>query len=484
MTLLRLFLLFLLPSLAFAGADLAPFNGAGGVQVSDTGKSAKVFYPVDPGKNLDYAFSGPGRVWVYVRSGERPKGSWNYPRDMELPLEVVSTRIDGVPLAPGLDNLSNLVDTQSTYPWLSKGILIDVPEGAESFRLAARLDGPALLVRIMVPGAATETAVAAAPEPTAPEPTTPDLLDDAFYGEEPTDPAEPAEASEEELASTDETDTDEIVTEETVADETATPEIIDAIPEHAETPPEETPPVGEDTFGGLYEIFDDQAQDLAEAAPTDSEEIVDLSAEEKEPEAVALGGFSDRLGHSFRGTRLSLSTGIGAPIQGDQAVASARIVGQMELFPLLSEAWEPGWGRLDLVLSAGWYRVGVNQSLVIPDAIAGDTQLVVAYATHVFPIALGFHYDLPLRLGPAVPFIGVGGGLNIVQRFGATPASALSAGWNTELGVLLPAGPISIAPSLRFNGASATLDRQTLSGQPAAENLSHFRLDLAVQTHF
>jgi hypothetical protein len=52
------------------------------------------------------------------------------------------------------------------------------------------------------------------------------------------------------------------------------------------------------------------------------------------------------------------------------------------------------------------------------------------------------------------------------------------------LGVLLPAGPISIAPSLRFNGASATLDRQTLSGQPAAENLSHFRLDLAVQTHF
>jgi hypothetical protein len=110
--------------------------------------------------------------------------------------------------------------------------------------------------------------------------------------------------------------------------------------------------------------------------------------------------------------------------------------------------------------------------------------MVVSYATHVFPIALGFHYDLPLRFGPVVPFVGAGGGLNIIRRFGDTPVSSLGAGWNAELGVLLPAGPVEIAPSFRFNGASATLDRKTISGSPAAENLSHFRLDVAVQTHF
>jgi len=469
MTALRFFLLFLIPSVTFAGTDLAPFNGAGGIQVSDSGKSAKVFYPVDPGQNLDYAFSGPGRIWIYVRSGARPKGAWTFPRNMELPLEVVSTRIDGVPLAPALDNMSQLVDTESTYPWLSKGILVDVPDGAASFRLAARLDGPPLLIRVMVPGPAKEKPTAAAPAEAAPA-----VLDDAFYKEDPA-------SAEEEAPSADEAIADAGVADEAddagVADEAAVPEIIDAVPE------EEAPLVGEDTFGGLYEIFDDEAQALSTDPPPTDEEVIDLSAEE-EPEAVVLGDFSDRLGHSLRGTRLSLGTGIGAPLQGNQAIASAHIAGQMELFPLLTEAWKPGWGRLDLVLSAGWYRVGVNQNLLVADAIGGDTQLLVSYATQVFPIALGFHYDLPLRLGPVVPFVGVGGGLNIIQRFGDAPVSSLGAGWNTELGILLPVGPVEIAPSFRFNGASATLDRKTISGSPAVENLSHFRLDLAVQTHF
>jgi hypothetical protein len=411
---------------------------------------------------------------------------------MELSLEVISTRIDGVPLAPALDNVSQLVDTESIYPWLSKGILIDVPEGAASFRLAARLDGPPLLVRVMVPGPAKGKAIAAAPpeaDPSVeenPSPEAPALLDDAFYEEEPAfaEADSPAAEADSPAAEADSPGTeeeapgaDEAIANADDADDDAVPEIIDAIPE------EDAPLVGEDTFGGLYEIFDEEAQDLSTDPPPADEEVTDLSAEE-EPEAVVLGGFSDRLVHSLRGTRLSLGTGVGAPLQGNQAIASAHIAGQMELFPLLSEAWKPGWGRLDLVLSAGWYRVGVNQNLLVPDAIGGDTQLVVSYATQVFPIALGFHYDLPLRLGPAVPFVGAGGGLNIIQRFGDTPVSALGAGWNTELGFLLPVGPVEIAPSFRFNGASATLDRKTISGSPAAENLSHFRLDVAVQTHF
>jgi hypothetical protein len=491
MTLLRTLLLILLPSVAIAGADLAPFNGAGGVQVSDSGKNAKFFYPVDPGQNLDYAFSGPGRIWVYVRSGARPKGSWSFPMNMDLILEVVATRIEGIPLAPALDNMGVLVDTESTYPWLSKGILIDVPEGAATFRLAARLDGPPLLVRVMVPGQSNETPVAETPQalPDAPAETVadvteaePDLLDDAFYGEEPFyAEEEPA------MAENEPSESDLEATGLDAGDDEAVPEIIDAIPEEVtdESAAEEpAPPVGEETFGGLYEIFDEEAMVLSDDAPAqDTEEVADLS-QDKESEAIELGNFSSRLSHSLRGTRLSVSTGLGAPIQGNQATVSVLIDGRIELFPLLSDAWKPGWGRLDLAINAGWYRLGVSQSLLIPDAIGGDTTMDISYATHVFPIALGIRYDLPVRLGPLLPFVGAGGGLNVVQRFGETPTSAVGAGWYTNTGVSFTAGPVEIAPSIRFNGGSATLNRKGVDGNPASENLSHLRLDLAVQTHF
>jgi hypothetical protein len=296
----------------------------------------------------------------------------------------------------------------------------------------------------------------------------PDLLDDSFYGEE--GPA---------LVETE-------VSEETALDDEAIPEIINVIPEETadESATEEpAPPAGEKTFGGLYEIFDEEAQVLSDNPAHVTEEVPDLSQEEA-PEAVELGDFSSRLSHSLRGTRLSVSTGLGAPIQGNQATVSVLIAGRMELFPLLSEAWKPGWGRLDLAINAGWYRLGVNQTLLIPDAIGGDTTLNVSYATHVFPIAFGLHYDLPLRLGPLLPFVGAGGGLNIVQRFGETPTSALGAGWYTNTGVSIEAGPVAIAPSIRFNGGSATLNRKSIDGSPASENISHLRLDLAVQTHF
>jgi len=502
MSLVRYILLWCMPLLAYAGADLAPFNGGGGVQVQEGSKDARVFYPLDPGNHLDYAFSGPGRVWVYVRSGARPSGAWGYPSNMELPLEVVSTRIDGIPLAPALDSFANLVDTESTYPWLSKGILIDVPEGSNSFRLSARLDGPPLLVRIMVPGTPNTPEVAQAPQ-ALPEPAAvevspePALLDDAFYGEESPDAeteAPPAETedtplAEEVVAEEDVAEEDvaeEDVAEEDVAEEAATApienpeeeevvaEIIDAIPDE---------PVGEATFGGRYEIFDEEAQTLEQAPEAEDEEVVDLSKED-EPEAVELGGFSDRLIHSLKSTRVSIGTGVGAPMQGNQAIASANLSARVEIFPILTDQWAAGWGRLDLALRTGWYRVGVKETLVVPDAIAGNSEIEVSYATHVFPIALGLHYDIPIRIGRVVPFVGAGGGLNAVRRFGETPSSALSGGWYATGGALISAGPVEIAPSLVFNGASAVLDRTASGGSPVTENLSTLRLNLAVQTHF
>jgi hypothetical protein len=445
MTAIRCFLLWCIPLVASAGADLAPVNGAASVQVAETGKEAQNFYPVNPGSHLDFSFTGPGRVWVYVRSGARPSGPWGYPHKMEMPLEFLSTRIDGVPLAPALSGSGMLMDTESTYPWLSKGILLDVPEGSDRFRLAARLDGPPLLVRVVVPGAATQPAIAAAAEEEA------DLPEESPVKEE---------ASNEE--------------EETVA------EIIDAVPEE----PVAQEPVGEESFGGLYEIFDEEAQTLdPQALPVEEEEVVDLSKEE-EPEAVELGDFANRLGHSFKGTRLSIGTGIGAPMQGNQIIASAQLSARIELFPILSDAWAPGWGRLDLALSTGWYRVGVNQTLVVPDAIAGSAEVEVTYATHVVPITLGLHYDIPLRIGPAMPFVAVGGGLIVAQRTGESPGSAIAGGWMTSAGALIDAGPVQIVPSLVFNGAKAALGRKDSDGADVAENLSNFRLDLAVQTHF
>ena len=499
--------------LAFAGSDLAPFNGGGGIQIADEGKPSKVFYPVEPGSYLDYAFSGPGRVWVYVRSGARPKGGWSYPLNMELPLEVVSTRIDGVPLAPGIDEAGALLDYTSTYPWLSKGILIDVPEGSTSFRLPARLDGPPLLVRVMVPGSSNANATASATPPMTPASNSADsntadlavdtesepaLLDDLNYDEPAASPessataeqdapdADASDASLDEQASapdiTEDSDLEAFPSSAGSVDPLSSPEDDGAVAEIIDAVPDE--PVGEDTFGGRYEIFDEEAQVLGETnTPDDAEEIEELDDLDS-PEAVVLGAFSDRLVHSLKAVRLNVGLGLGAPVQGSQPVGSADLSGRIQLLPILTEAWAPGWGRVDFEVSAGWYRVGVRETLTVEDSIAGDSSIEVSYATHVIPILFGLHYDLPVRIGPLLPFVGASGGVGIAQRSGASSCNNTSAIWHTKAGAQFDVGPIQLLPHFAYTGMNATLGRFNAQSKPAAENLSNFRLVLAAQTQF
>ena len=502
---------------AWGSSDLAPFNGGGGIQVAEEGKPAKVFYPLEPGGYLDYAFAGPGRVWIYVRSGARPKGSWNYPLSMELPLEVVSTRIDGVPLTPAIDETGALKDSESTYPWLSKGILIDVPEGSTSFRLPSGLDAPPLLVRVMVPGTqspppslsdnADSSPVEEPSEPPLAEADEePALLDDLFY--EDTDPNEedPAEESstetslqgmEEDTPSADPSsepqDGSDAGLSEDGGEDTVQPSILtgvedalvddaDAVPEIIEAVPPE--PVGEETFGGRYEIFDEEAQSLEDtAAREDLDEIEDLD-DEATPEAVVLGSFSERLLHTLSAPRLTAGIGAGAPLQGTDAVASAVLGARVELLPVLTDSWKPGWGRLDLEISASWYRIGVRESLVVYDAIAGDSSIDIRYTTQVFPILFGLHYDIPVRLGPLLPFVGASGGFGVAYRGSEAPVTNLSGAWSGKLGVQIQTGPVSVLPQVSYTGMKAVLDRLSEEGCFANENLSTVRLDVAVQAQF
>ena len=509
MTLFRCLGLWLFPLVALAGSDLVPFNGGGGIQVTEEGKPSKVFYPLEPGGYLDYAFAGPGRVWVYVRSGARPRGAWGYPLSMELPLEVVSTRIDGVPLTPAIDETGALKDTESAYPWLSKGILIDVPEGSTSFRLPSRLDAPPLLVRVMVPGNQTpapslsDEAPASSTESTG-EPAIaeteeePALLEDLFYGDPDEDLAGEAEeassgepspepetgdasiSSEEEDAGTAEAIPDEgdgaSSDEDTlVEDSEAVPEIIEAIPDA---------PIGEDTFGGRYEIFDEEAQSLEDATEAEDLEPVEDLDDEATPEAVVLGSFSERLLHTLAAPRVTAGLGAGAPLQGTDVVASGGLGLRFELMPVLTDSWKPGWGRIDLELSAGWTRIGVRETVVVPDAIAGDSSIEVRYATQVIPVLFGLHYDLPVRLGPLLPYVGASGGFGVAVRTGETPVTNVSGAWSGKLGVQIAAGPVSVLPQVSYTGMHAVLDRLSEEGCFANENLSSVRLDVAVQAQF
>jgi hypothetical protein len=139
---------------------------------------------------------------------------------------------------------------------------------------------------------------------------------------------------------------------------------------------------------------------------------------------------------------------------------------------------------MDLEFRVEWYRLGVNETLSIDDAISGPIALNVAYASHVVPIQLGIHYDVPIRLGPAWPFAGLGGGISIVQRSGETSSQALVGSWYAKAGVELPVGPVHLLPSFSYSGAEATLNRVDSSGSLTPEDLSCFRLDLAVQTQF
>jgi len=482
-----------LPLVAHAGSDLAPFNGQGGIQINN-GKTDQIFYPLEPGSHLDYALSGPGRVWIYVRSGARPTGAWTYPINMELPVEVFATKIDGVPLAPALDNFGSLVDQTSTYPWLSKGILVDIPEASNTVRLAARLDGPPLLIRVMVPSPGKKAPLAETPTPTPEESTPsvadtqateeesvePDLLDDAFYegGKDDTDAQSDATESgtsseDTELGTNDEAPPDEAVSAD-IRDDEAVAEIIDVSKET---------PIGDESFGGRYEIFDEEAETLGEN-PESLDEAVDLSADDT-PEAVTPKGFSDRLLHSAKAIQVGIATGIGVPLQGDRMMATAIAQGRMEVFPVLWDGWEPGWGRLDLSLSAAWYPIVVNSSIQVPDAIAGNSQIDVAYTTHVIPVSFGLHYDIPLRMGPILPFVGAGGGFAIATRSSAEKAGLQIAGsYYGELGVQYTTGRFTVTPTLNYNGVRADFGRIDTLGNPVSENLSSLRLIVAAQTHF
>ena len=495
MSWLRFLLLACLPMAAHAGSDLAPFNGKGGIQVNN-GKTDQIFYPLEPGSHLDYALSGPGRIWIYVRSSARPNGAWTYPMNMELPVEVFATKIDGVPLAPALDNFGNLVDQTSTYPWLSKGILVDIPEASNTVRLAARLDGPPLLIRVMVPSSGKNAPIADKPasdeasppaaeaEVTDAENKAPALLDDAFYEEDEatkedevsTDSASTAQAEDPVLTDTD-TDTtapnEDTATEE-IRDDEAVAEIIDVSNDE---------PIGDESFGGRYEIFDEEAETLGKN-PEALDDVVDLSKDDS-PEAITPKGFSDRLLHSAKSIELGIATGIGVPLQGDRMMATAIAQGRMEVFPVLWDGWKAGWGRLDLSVSTAWYPIVVNSSIQVPDAIAGNSQINVAYTTHVIPVSFGLHYDIPLRLGPFLPFVGAGGGFALATRSGDDASTLQVAGsYYGELGVQYTTGRLTVTPTLNYNGVRADFGRTDALGTPVSENLSSLRFIVAAQTHF
>ena len=134
---------------AEAAQDLVPLNGPGHIRVSPPNEDAAIFYPVDPGADLQYAFTGPGKVVIWVRSTRPPDQPWIYGPYLQMPVKADGWSLLELVLRPRLTPMG-MVDGEGTpFPPLAKAMQIDVTGPCSSLGVMAPGNGPSLLVRVV-----------------------------------------------------------------------------------------------------------------------------------------------------------------------------------------------------------------------------------------------------------------------------------------------------------------------------------------------
>lgn len=259
----------------------------------------------------------------------------------------------------------------------------------------------------------------------------------------------------------------------------------------ADSPPVEEPPAEEPTDAvadagaepvdllttegaeeGAEEASDDLSALLATEAPADP---VDTDPVDEEPTLMSdLGGGSRTFGDIIKESALGGRVGIGAPVAGSTVTPYLGVQWRLEVVEDL----------VDAHLDVGWYWVGVDETLAYQDPYGGPRELSVQYSTHVVPIELNGLVKLPVDL-PVDIFGGAGIGLYVLNRAdGDQSATAAAFGAQLFAGVDIEAGPGTLTPALSYTATGAQLGRSTVTGDPAYESLSNFRLDLAYLVSF
>ena len=124
---------------AEAAQDLVPLNGPGHIRVAPPNEDPAIFYPVDPGAELQYAFTGPGKVVIWVRSTRPPDQPWIYGPYLQMPVKADGWSLLELVLRPKLTPMGTVDGEGTPFPPLANAMQVDV-------------DGPCSSLGLMAPG--------------------------------------------------------------------------------------------------------------------------------------------------------------------------------------------------------------------------------------------------------------------------------------------------------------------------------------------
>ncbi len=417
-------------------AELVPLNGPGHFRVPEKDGSEAIYYPVDSGSELQYAFTGPSKVVILPTRTRPPDQPWIYGPYLKLPVLADGWNVIDLVLRPRLTAMGTVDKSSGSFPILADQLLVDVPAHCNTLVLRAPSGGPALLIRVVEP--------------------------------EPGDPL---------LAS---------------SHATQTPP-----PEPGDTPdssPEENPEMWEAEDQLAVSIFkEEEPEEVVEEKPIFSsadkpeEPSVDtVTAEPPAPTApLPPQTLQARLSQSLRAIQVGPQFGAGAPAQGTQVSPYVGILSSFELFPALWDGWNPMWGAMHLQLGLSWYTVKVDEELFWQDPYSGPVTIDVKYRTDVVPLLFDLRYELPLQLGPVQPFATLGAGAAFTRRVEGNAGSRGFAGSSrAALGASMPAGPGLGLASMGWQGGRKNFGLLDPEGETAKEGLGVLRLELAYLVSF
>jgi len=416
--------------------ELVPLNGPGHFRVSEKDGSEAIYYPVDPGSELQYAFTGPSKVVIWARSTRPPDQPWIYGPYLKLPVLADGWNVIDLVLRPRLTAMGTIDKSSGNFPILADKLLVDIPAHCSTLVLKAPSGGPALLIRAVEPQPG-DALIASAHSTAAPPPA----------------PADTTASSTEENS-----------------------EMWEAEDQLAVSIFEEEEPV---------EVVEEKP--ITPAAPSPEE----TSEEPAATEAPAAEGplppltFKARLSQSMRAIRVGPQLGAGAPAQGTQISPYVGVLSSLELFPVLWEGWKPEWGALHLQAGLSWYALKVDEELFWQDPYSGPVTIDVKYRTDVVPFLFDLRYELPLQLGPVQPFAMLGAGAAFTRRIeGNAGSRGFARSSRAALGASMAAGPGLGLASLGWQGGRKNFGLLDPEGETAKEGLGVLRLELAYLVSF
>lgn len=429
-------LVFTSPQANATPIELVPLNGPGHIRVSDSEGNDAIYYPVDPGSELQYAFTGPSKVVIWARSTRPPSQPWIYGPYLKMPVQADGWNITELVLRPRLTPMGTVDKKSGNFPMLADQMLVDIPGTCSTLIIKAPSGGPGLLIR------------AVEPEPNDP------ILDTLPVPATP--PAGPSDS----------------VASETQEDDA---EMWEAEDQLAVSLFEEKPVV--------EEVEEEVVAVATKPEEEEEEEVVEEAAPPPPPPPPLT--LQARISQSLNGILVGPRIGAGAPLQGNRMSPYIGVLSMVELLPVLTDAWKPEWGVVELQAGLGWYALKVEDELLWQDPYSGPVAIDVDYRTDVFPLQFDLRYRAPVQFGPVQPFATLGTGFSFTRRVeGKVTVGGLAGSSQASLGGAMQAGPGLGLAALAWSGGRKNFGQLNSDGENAKEGLGVLRLELAYLVSF